>query len=144
MMNSSRANIVNSHKNFFNKCFIEQTHTLYFHVAFVMDFINNNVGKSQFPQHPEYIVKGCPNPHIYNHDCWGDNHAPIVKALRDKDYIVALVQALSACRGLNFSDGTVLRNWEPQLAGETWTTRYPAVLDKATGEWSTITQLWRA
>ena len=58
---------------------------------------------------PDTVVDGLPNPHHKHFNCFGDNVSQLRQAVRNKDYVSAILQAESAIAGINIADATVFR-----------------------------------
>ena len=90
---------------------------------------------------PDTVVDGLPNPHHRHYNCFGDNVSQLRQAIRNKDYVSAILQAESAIAGINIADATVFSKFvEYDL------TRNPAIpcLEvAATGERMTIEEYIR-
>ena len=56
-------------------------------------------------------TKGCPNPHLEQYNCYGNNAREITKALTNNDHIIVLEQTIQCIGSINFADGTVFHDW---------------------------------
>lgn len=56
----------------------------------------------------EGTTVGIPNPHHKYYNCWGDNRSKIIRALENKRYTEAVLQAFAAMAGLNLTDTAVV------------------------------------
>lgn len=52
--------------------------------------------------------KGCKHPHIMRFDCWGDNAAPILRALEEQDYATAYLMCKQVLYSIAMADGAVV------------------------------------
>lgn len=87
------------------------------------------------------VVDGLSNPHHRHFNCFGDNVSQIRQAVRNKDYVSAILQAESAIAGINIADATVFRRFvENDL---THFTTIPCLEVAATGERITIEEYTR-
>ena len=90
---------------------------------------------------PDTIVDGLSNPHHKHFNCFGDNVSPLRQAVRNKDYVSAILQAESAIAGINIADATVFRKFvEEDL---THALDIPCLEVAATGERMTIDEYIR-
>ena len=90
---------------------------------------------------PDTVVDGLPNPHHRHFNCFGDNVSQLRRAVRNKDYVSAILQAESAIAGINIADATVFRRFiENDL---TYSTAIPCLEVAATGERITIEEYIR-
>lgn len=86
-------------------------------------------------------VDGLSNPHHKHFNCFGDNVSQLRQAIRNKDYVSAILQAESAIAGINIADATVFRRFiEDDL---TYSTAIPCLEVAATGERMTIEEYIR-
>ena len=89
----------------------------------------------------DVVVDGLSNPHHKHYNCFGDNVSQIRQAVRNKDYVSAILQAESAIAGINIADATVFRKFvEDDL---TYSTTIPCLEVAATGERITIEEYIR-
>ena len=90
---------------------------------------------------PDTVVDGLANPHHKHFNCFGDNAPQLRQAIRNKDYVSAILQAESAIAGINIADATVFRRFiEDDL---TYNTAVPCLEVAATGERMTIEEYIR-
>ena len=90
---------------------------------------------------PDTVVDGLPNPHHRHFNCFGDNVSQLRRAVRNKDYVSAILQAESAIAGINIADATVFKRFvENDLA---YSTTIPCLEVAATGERITIEEYIR-
>lgn len=90
---------------------------------------------------PDTVVDGLSNPHHKHYDCFGDNVSKLRQAVRNKDYVSAILQAESAIAGINIADAAVFRRFvEDDLAHYT---TIPCLEVAATGERITIDEYIR-
>ena len=90
---------------------------------------------------PDTVVDGLPNPHHRHFNCFGDNVSQLRQAVRNKNYVSAILQAESAIAGINIADATVFRRFvEDDL---TYSTAIPCLEVAATGERITIEEYIR-
>lgn len=104
---------------FLRKCFIEQTHQIYWATFVTFDLTRNTVMASsrqhidttwsqfQLTQNILY-PSSLQNVHIMNYNCWGMNQGLIDRALINNDLEAAILQTLTATASINLADGTVL------------------------------------
>ena len=86
-------------------------------------------------------LTGIPNPHHMYYDCWGDNLSNIIKALRAKDYITAILTSFAAMSGLSISDISVITRFVDRELREYNDVR--CLKNKETGEIITIEEYTR-
>lgn len=60
---------------------------------------------------PDVVIDGLSNPHHRHYNCFGDNVSQLRQAIRNKDYVSAILQAESAVAGINIADATVFRQF---------------------------------
>lgn len=90
---------------------------------------------------PDTVVDGLSNPHHKHFNCFGDNVSQLRQAVRNKDYVSAILQAESAIAGINIADATVFRKFvEDDL---TYNSAVPCLEVAATGERMTIEEYIR-
>lgn len=90
---------------------------------------------------PDTVVDGLSNPHHKHFNCFGDNVSQLRRAVRNKDYVSAILQAESAIAGINIADATVFKRFiENDL---TYSTAIPCLEVAATGERITIEEYIR-
>ena len=90
---------------------------------------------------PDTVVDGLSHPHHKHFNCFGDNVSQLRQAIRNKDYVSAILQAESAIAGINIADATVFRRFiEDDL---TYNTAIPCLEVAATGERMTIEEYIR-
>ena len=90
---------------------------------------------------PDTVVDGLSNPHHKHFNCFGDNVSQLRQAVRNKDYVSAILQAESAIAGINIADATVFRRFvEDDL---TYNSAIPCLEVAATGERMTIEEYIR-
>ena len=90
---------------------------------------------------PDTVVDGLPNPHHKHFNCFGDNVSQLRRAVRNKDYVSAILQAESAIAGINIADATVFRRFvENDLA---YSIAIPCLEVATTGERITIEEYIR-
>lgn len=81
---------------------------------------------------------GIPNPHMEEHNCWGDNYYRIIRALEARDYVSAYSQAKSAIAGLNVDDSVVMNDFYRYLSRTTPFKKVKCIRIPETGELLTI------
>ena len=90
---------------------------------------------------PDTVVDGLSNPHHKHYNCFGDNVSRLRQAVRNKDYVSAILQAESAIAGINIADAAVFRKFvEDDI---TYLTDIPCLEVAATGERMTIEEYIR-
>lgn len=90
---------------------------------------------------PDTVVDGLSNPHHKHFNCFGDNVSQLRQAVRNKDYVSAILQAESAIAGINIADATVFRKFvEDDL---TYNSAIPCLEVAATSERMTIEEYIR-
>ena len=90
---------------------------------------------------PDTVIDGLSNPHHRHYNCFGDNVPQLRQAVRNKDYVSAILQAESAIAGINIADATVFRKFvEDDLA---YSITIPCLEVAATGERITIEEYIR-
>lgn len=105
------------HAEAFRRIFLTEEFTLYLGSMLTVNFIDSDFKRSRNYQEARYS-KGLPSPHFYVFDCWGMNKAPIMKALNDGNYIIAMTQLLSAAGNLNWTETTNMKElFEKAAAG---------------------------
>lgn len=58
-----------------------------------------------------------PNTHIDRYSCLGNNERAINECIKNNDYIGAIEQSISSCKGMNFADSAVMRVFMDRLYG---------------------------
>lgn len=58
-----------------------------------------------------------PNTHIDKYSCLGNNERAINECLKKNDYIGAIEQSISSCKGMNFADSVVMRVFMERMYG---------------------------
>jgi hypothetical protein len=96
-----------ANKALFNCIFKTKTVTVLFYTGFQIQPRRCTVQALRSQSIINQGVPGLHNPHMYYHNCWGNNLPPIISALQKADYIVAWEQIKSAMSGLNLADSTV-------------------------------------
>ena len=90
---------------------------------------------------PDTVIDGLANPHHRHYNCFGDNVSRLRQAVRNKDYVSAILQAESAIAGINIADAAVFRKFvEDDI---TYLTDVPCLEVAATGERMTIAEYIR-
>ena len=90
---------------------------------------------------PDTVIDGLSNPHHKHYNCFGDNVSQVRQAVRNKDYVSAILQAESAIAGINIADATVFKKFvEDDL---NYSTAIPCLEVAATGERITIEEYIR-
>lgn len=87
-----------------SRIFVEQVHFLWLTCNIVVNLMDSTISK----KNTDLAPVGIPNPHLYHFTCFGTNLNPIIKALQEQNYEVAVEQMLSSAAGINFYDGTVV------------------------------------
>lgn len=90
---------------------------------------------------PDVVIDGMPNPHHKHFNCFGDNVSALRQAVRNKDYVAAILQAESAIAGINIADATVFRRFIEE--DFTLLTGIPCLEVTATRERLTIEEYFR-
>ena len=67
--------------------------------------------RSHFDVSPDYL----PNPHIYNFACLGNYAAPMAEALKEGDYISALMQCVSSAGSVNINEFVTMEQFFQNL-----------------------------
>lgn len=145
---SQRNNCVNilpdALQNLLKDIFINKTHDLLIESGFELNLVTGSIGfinpVSVLNLTPA-TVTGMPNPHHYYYDCWGDNKVCITQAVRNKNYVEAILQTFSAIAGLSLSDTAVLTRFTERELTEYRET--PCIKVKETGELLTINEYRR-
>lgn len=129
----------NTHKlkNTFNKIMTADFLELHWTACCELNFRNFTIRKANDYQDNEYI----PNTHWYNYGCFGNNTAPIAKALKEKDFLSAFMLTLTAAPLLNIYDITVVGRLAENL--EYNYPDKPTFLNKETGEFVTYAEAKR-
>jgi len=105
------------HAEAFRRIFLTEEFTLYLGSMLTVSFIDSDFKRSRNYQEARYS-KGLPSPHFYVFDCWGMNKAPIMRALNDGNYIIAMTQLMSAAGNLNWTETTNMKElFEKAAAG---------------------------
>lgn len=86
-------------------------------------------------------LEGIPNPHHYYYNCWGDNKPRIIRALDDRDFVLAITQICAAMAGLNLADAPVMEKFVRYELNEYANT--PCIKLLETNEIITITEYER-
>lgn len=58
-----------------------------------------------------------PNTHIDRYSCLGNNERAINECIKKSDYIGAIEQSISSCKGMNFADSAVMRVFMERMYG---------------------------
>ena len=77
-----------------------------------------------------------PNTHWYYYNCFGNNIAPIVKALKNNDYLSVFMISATAAQNLNVYDMTVLTKLKSKLFDDYY--YYPTIYDKKLQKFITV------
>ena len=104
---------------FLQKCFIEQTHQIYWATFVTFDLTRNLViasnkqhldtAWSQFQLTQNILYpNSLQNVHIMQYNCWGMNKGLIERALINNDLEAAILQTLTATASINLADHVVL------------------------------------
>lgn len=126
----------NVHKqdNTFNKIMTADFLELHWTACCELNFRNFTIRRANDYQDNEYI----PNTHWHDYNCFGNNVAPISKALKEKDFLSAFMLSLTAAPLLNIYDMTVVHRLADNLKysySETHT-----FLNKETGKFVTYAE----
>lgn len=80
--------------------------------AFVLDFADGYYEAVEGYQFTNDL-RSCslPNPHLYHHGCLGDNRRQIQDAMMRRDYVAAITSCIASATNINFTDGTVCREF---------------------------------
>jgi hypothetical protein len=138
-LESARSNCVTTcnanMKALLKNIFIDNVVQVTFHTGIRIDFKNKstqiNKGYVELGTSP----CGLAHPHLYHHDCWGDNRSYITKAFNKKDYIVLWEQIKSVVSGINLLDTTVFSEFINDLKNYT---NIPYLTIIPTGETLTV------
>lgn len=109
LIDSDRTTRLNGNARVKRACtelFLNQSAILWLNVRFSLDFVSGEVKGVD-----DVVAPGCWNHHIHQHNCWGNNKTPIIRAVQNKQYEAALAQCFSACSNINFTDGIVIDGW---------------------------------
>ena len=147
---STRDNCVNTaysaKQQLLKDIFINQTYELLIESGACLNLGNNSVCWTDpinlLPNGYDAMV-GIPNPHHIYYNCWGDNQSNIVRALRDKDYITAILTTFAAISGLNIADSAVIEKFVRQELENTAFRNIRCLKNKETGELININQYIR-
>ena len=125
---------VHKQNDTFNKVMTADFLELHWTACCELNFKNFTIRKANDYQDNEYIQ----NTHWYNYNCFGNNTAPIAKALKEKDFLSAFMLTLTAAPLLNIYDMTVVHRLAENLAYN-YPDR-PTFLNKETGKFITYAE----
>ena len=74
----------------------------------------NGISGARYPSECDDCM---PNTHIDRYSCLGNNDRAINECIKNNDYIGALEQSISSCKGMNFADSAVMRIFMDRLYG---------------------------
>lgn len=96
--------------------FIDQTLRMKICATYKFELGNRVYGVSHYTYPPD--CDDCmPNTHIDRYSCLGNNERAINECLKNNDYIGAIEQSISSCKGMNFADSAVMRVFMERLYG---------------------------
>ena len=142
---STRPNMVTNAepaiKSLLDDIFVTRMIKMHFVSGVQLDMETGNIRYLDPYATPDTVVDGLSNPHHKHFNCFGDNVSPLRQAVRNKDYVSAILQAESAIAGINIADATVFRKFvEDDLP---YFTTIPCLEVAATGERITIEEYIR-
>ena len=97
--------VIKNYNNNFIKVMTDPNLELYWESCCAMHTRNFTVSNALEFYHTDNKF---PNTHWYFYNCFGNNKAPIMKALKESDYLSAIMLTITAAQGLNIYDVTVL------------------------------------
>lgn len=83
--------------------------------AFDLSSSNELRGRTKYNEEIEACNTVLPHPHLYFHECLGDNSRYINDALRTGDIESAVEQTIAVVKNINFTDTTVIEEFQGQL-----------------------------
>lgn len=95
-------------KVLFRKVFLENTYELWTEACIDMDILTGGLVRSTILGHSNTFLG---QPHMMNHNCFGNHNGLIRGRYAQQDYIGAFEQIIAATRNLNFTDGTVVNRF---------------------------------
>jgi hypothetical protein len=118
---SSKSIITEDNKiaQLFDEVFLKGKYQIYTCTKVRID-LGNNIYTKWNPDDSLMFAIRCnaiPHPHIMEMGCWGNNGAPIVKALSQQEYIPAIEQIVAATKNINWTDTTVVGRFISMLKG---------------------------
>ena len=108
---------------------IKQNARMIINEVFTLNFITGVVRHVGYLSH----LFGCGNYHLTGYNCWGNNKIAIAHAIRNKQFIAAFEQAISACGSWNLTDSTVSHGWIERLRNGSDICAKPCI-ERAPGE----------
>lgn len=104
-------------KNILKKCFIEQTHQIWWYSFITINLKNKTITSSKAQYDANYknfelkkellYENSIANPHIMQYNCWGSNAGTIHHCLMQGDLAQAMLYALTATSSLALADNAV-------------------------------------
>lgn len=94
-----------------NSIFKYKTVTVLFCTGVQINFTSGVPGRYQDLIRYDDTSIGIPHTHVHYFNCFGNNKAPITKAILNRDYLVMWEQMRAVLSGLNLSDSTVFNEF---------------------------------
>lgn len=98
-------------KKFYTAVFLDKTLKLRFCAGYSMDIADRSVRAMNDYRFATELANHMPNPHINRYSCMGNYSRVIGECFSEHNYIGVLQQCTASCVSLNFSDGTVMREF---------------------------------
>lgn len=133
LVNSTREDSFwRANKKYISPIFLEERYTFYLGAMLDVDFLRFKVARAQ--RYREAIYKiGIPSHHFYEFDCFGMNKAPLMEALKNKDYVYFFTHLLNTAGGLNFNESSRVEVMFYYAMDEQAPWNKPCVKDNVTG-----------
>lgn len=81
----------------------------------------------------------CPNPHLYNHGCMGDNQRYANDALLEGDFIAAMEQTIGSVASVNLQESITTQYWPEHLLDD----RYGRIFETSDAQRMTFTEVMK-
>lgn len=116
-------------KLLFDALFLTQQARVKTKGRFILDFdkYTKNINRDYLASNEDCVV----NPHLTYYICFGNNERPLLKAIRERDYVTAISICISVAGNLNMSETQNVENFAHDLFGK-WRTRKCIVLEDGT------------
>jgi len=102
---------------FFEEVFLKEKYTLFLETIIQIN-IRQKIARKE---DNKYLIGDYPKqPHIMEHNCWGNNSAHITKGLGNGEYFAVIEQIVGATQNINFSDTIVMKTFLSNLENYDW------------------------
>lgn len=133
LLRSPRSPWTDAQKLILKAIFIDKKYTLHFKAPVYMNISEPEITARAVEFRTVQQIFGMYNPHLYGYNCWGTNEPRIIKALSERNYIIALEQTVSAVGNINWADGAAVSKFNELLRSQY---SVPCCLDKEGNELS--------